>query len=195
MKKLLAIGVPILIASIFPISAMATESSEWKHHSTPITSPVEVDLEGTYSFSGGFSCPEVTAKATLNPGSTGTINSFVLTNTSKCTVIGGLAALGCTALTAHTPTELPWVIHNTKTDVTITNTVMHNTIKGGGLCASGISLTLTGNLTATPFKTNGTPSANTIETFKLDGTLKSSTGTNVTIDGDLTITPEGTYSL
>ena len=169
-------------------------ASDFFDHEEALKETKTAQLTGSWSFSGGIECPETAAELDLESAGTGTITTFAAENLSKCKVIGSLAALGCTSATAFTKTGT-WAVQREEAKLAITGVDLDATVKGGGLCTSGISLTLSNSGETAIF---ATPDATTaIKDFTFSGTLNSSTGTNVTVGGTLTMKGKdsGTYGL
>lgn len=140
--------------------------------------------EGTLSFAGGTQCP-ISGTVTLQPGSNGRLTAI---SWGDCAVVGGYAGLGCTEVASSVPTNLPWPIKNEETTIKISEVDYTMVLKGGGLCAAGVTLKLKGSLTATP------DDASKISHINLSGTL-SSPYTNYSVLGAANWNPAGQYGL
>jgi len=198
MKKMMMLAT--MVAAVMAFALPATSSAAWNDEGTAITSTKTVQLTGSASHSGGVECPNALTDLTLDPGSTGKIDTFTIEETDKCKVIGSLAALGCNKLTSHISTNLPWSISTNGSVILITKIDLDLTYVGSGLCVSGVGTTLSNKLDGSgkEIPLVATPnSTTTVSSVKLSGELKSSTGTNVTTSGTLSVlSPNtGTYGI
>lgn len=191
MGKLLKAAATLIaaVALISPVSAQA-QLSDWTDEGLPVAAEAEVPLVGGFSYSGGISCPELSATLVLDPGSTGGVTSYSVTP-GNCVITGTWKSLGCTALTGLTSESLPWTVHNTTNQITVTGAKTTFHFSGGAFCPKKVVLSGDG-MTLTP----DNPSA--ISSLAMGGTLSSSLGTNVTVGGTLEPANEadkGTFGL
>ncbi len=151
MKKaiMLALAIGALVA--VPAAAMA----EWTDGTVKVPTNRTIQFKGNAKFSSGFLGSIVcntTSQTKLEPGSTGTVESFhpdttTKTVTEQCTAGGALA--GCQVHTVQS-TGLPWTAHaNTAAGtITITSGEIHTSLTGS-FCASKTSTVTAGTVTLT----------------------------------------------
>jgi hypothetical protein len=182
---LLATMALAVMAAAAPASALAN----WNDGGVAITANKTIGFAGSATFTsslGGISCSEGTASATIEPGTTGAITAFSADNANtKCTTSGLLASCKVKA-NGVTAEGLPWIIHDTGTDITITGVKITTDLEG----SCGVS-----SVTIGPGTVTGTPdNPAKVSKVVLSGTLPSSLGVNVTVGGTLFATP-ATYGL
>jgi hypothetical protein len=192
LKKIMVLASMAVTAVAFAAPAIA--SAEWTDATKKVEVPREVSFTGPAAFTGGIggiTCNNTHATATLTPGSTATVNSFIVTNpTTECTETGGLAF--CTTHSV-TSTGNPWTAHTNTVDITITGVKIDNTMSGA-FCPYH-ELTLKGDVTVTP----DNPHAATLG--HLGGTMGVYNGTttafvqNVTVSHTVNVSPSGTYGI
>lgn len=185
---LLATAVAAVLAFAIPASASA---AEWTHNEEPLTENANVEFNGSASFLNaegtGIACSTAFAKVTLEPGDMGTVTAFgAVAPTVNCPTTGLLKTLGCQVKEGGiTPEGLPWTIDVNANDFTITGVKITTDLEN---CILG-SVTIEGNVTATPDSTNP------IHNVTLSGTLSSSLGGSVSVGGTLDASPSGTYGI
>jgi hypothetical protein len=157
----------------------------------PIAENKNISLEGKLIFSGGLECP-VEMSVTLEPGTTGKVHTFTVSNTKACVVIGALRALGCSTVDEHEGTGLVggWPVRITGAVLKIKKIVFHWGVTGIGVCDPGFIFSTEGEITATP------NSVNAVSNVELSGELESGLGP-VEVGGKLNVVTlnNGTYSI
>jgi hypothetical protein len=200
MTKKIGLLVALAITAVAFVVPAAASASNWKDKGVELTEMRTIPVSGNFSFTGslgGWSCSNVSATLTLNPGSTGTITSFS-PPLSSCKGTGGLS--GCT-ITGLTVKNLPWAIHDEGTFITVgtpgevgDGMVELTITMSGFFCPTSITLfeKEAKMLRLTPDSTSA------INKFTVSGELEASVGGAVTIGGDFTPTNAsdlGTYGL
>lgn len=192
MRRLAAIAFSLaaLGALASPVGVQA-ELSDWEHEGAPLESSASVPLKGQFHLPGATSCSGAEATIVLNPGSTGEITSLrVPTPLETCEVAQLLKANDCTQVSGITAENLPWLLHDTGSEIRATNVKTTVHFKGGIFCPKWF--TASGEAVLVP------DDPESIASFTLGGVLTTSFGTSITLSGTLAPTTagdEGTYGL
>jgi len=185
------------IAFVAMVAAMAlpaaAPAANWKHSGVDITQKKTIALTGTVAFAGGVHCPEVKAVVDLEPGSTGTVTSFDIEDTSKCTTSDALAAIGCKTVTAH-KMDGTWVVHDNGTSIGLDGFKLTVTYEGTGLCVSPIVVEYRDKFATQIVMTPN--NVNSIGSLTLSGEMTSG-GNSLAVSGTLNVLAPnaGTYGL
>ncbi len=181
-KKITMLASMALALGAFAIPASAS-AAEWTDEGATLEAAANVTFSGTAQFdtgTAGVHCPTVVAKATLQPGSTGTINSF---EGVGCKGIKGLNGASATT----TATGLPWVIHaNDNGTITITDVHIDNALTPSPPFPP--SATIFGDVTATP------NNPEEISSVALSGKVETTAG-EADVSGSLNASPAGRYGI
>ncbi len=187
------------VASFVALLALPSgAAASWKDSGVNLANNAVIGLTGTYRVEGGgggFEC-QITSRVTLEPGTTGKMETFVphpLNETENCDQKDDT---GACVIHDVTPMNLPWTIH-TATASTISITMGAITATTTGLfCITDHVMSTPNTITATPDQTIG------MSSVALGGNLQydertPSTGTvhkrAAGVSGTLTI--EGTNKL
>ena len=191
-KTMVLVG---MAAAAVALYVPAVAPADWSAGTSKIEVGVNVPWIGSINFSsdsGGLTCSTSHSAWTLEPGTTGTMNTLEPTS-SSCKGTGGLA--GCT-VTSTIATGSPWTTHTNGTAVEITAMKIDYTLHGG-FCPYH-EVRLEGNLAATP---NDAHAMTAITLSKGSGTPEIYNGTTgstiaaIGVTGTLSIPPAGPYGI
>lgn len=189
-RALLGISIVAMLALALPVQA----SANWTHKGKgELKENASLTLTGELTLStsaGNVTCPTTIGATLTASSSAGEVNSFTVSEPSKCDLTGSLAAIcGTNGLTKVEKTGT-WALAADETDITLSSIDIHYTFSG---CLIS-TFRLKGSATAALDKTNAIGKTTLSGTQTLYNALGEESGTGE-LKGTLSSSPAGTYGV